>query len=268
MLNDTYQDTASKVLVKTLLPLRWCTTLAEVPQCLPPVESEALRHPFAVTTVVHLELVPVDPWPAAAEASALLHAVLGSPLVAGRTVQDGVPLAALPALPTTAFGGAPAWFEDAGHFVVLSGLHSDKDPRALASSLACMFYDDPNPEAARSLRSSRGAICVTGNAVGLVLPGDLPRAEQRMRCLHHNLVTLLGYVQNLATLTPAKPMASSEWFQRRAATVLNHLYRRAPLPDTNKIYKSRLPELWIDERQLAPFINALRPDLPQLPVRP
>ena len=60
---------------------------------------------------------------------------------------------------------------------------------------------------------------------------------------------------------------SCRWFQSRAAALLNYLYRRAPLPETGGIYRSRLPQSWINERRIAPFANALTgPTLDKLPV--
>jgi hypothetical protein len=267
MLNGTYQDTQSRVLVATLLPLWRHSTLPDVPRCRKPVEFDAFQHPFALTTIAHLELAPVASWPADPEASALLHAVLDSPLAVSAEVRDGVPLDRLPRLPGADDGGRRASFTEAGRFLIVSGLHEKTpDPGALAYRLASLF-DDAKADAAFPLKSNRGAVSVTGTSVGLVLPHDLPRAGSRLRCLHHNVAALLGYMESLATLTPASTTVSCRWFQSRAATLLNHLYRRAPLPETGGIYRSRLPQAWIDQRRIAPFVNALTdPGLDKLPV--
>jgi hypothetical protein len=70
---------------------------------------------------------------------------------------------------------------------------------------------------------------------------------------------IFGYVQNLMTLTPTATTVAGQWFQDRAAIILNHLYRRAALPETRSIYRSRLPELWLNHHKLEPALNALTP---------
>lgn len=269
MFNPSYRETRSATQVAALLPLRWQGSLpaaAGANGYRTPVEVEAVRHPFALTALAHLELTIPEPWPTDAEASAVLRSMLRSSLTGTSQVQDGVPLNVLPALPTTEFQGRPARFEDVGNFVVLSGLEDGSDAKTLASSLALRFDDAPDPDKAHPLRTRAGAICVSGNTVGLVLPSTLPRAEQRSLCLHHNVTLLLTYLQNLATLTPSAPTVSCEWFRGRAAAVLNHLYRRTPMPQTGSVYKSRLTELWLTERGVTAAVNALTPELPQLPV--
>ena len=266
MFNGTYHDRRSPVLVATLLPLLHRAAPVDIHRCRTGGEPEALQHPFALSTLVHLELAPVVPWPPDPAAAAVLRAVLESPLAADAQVRDGLPLEALPPLPTVDADDVAAHFEEAGHFVVVSALHEGApEPKALAGRLSCLFEDTVN--AAGPLKSDGGALCVSGNVVGLVLPHTLPRAGDRMRCLHHNYATLLAYLENLATLTPAPTTKACQWFQGRAAELLNHLYRRAPLPDTGGIYRSRLPEAWIDQRRIAPFVNALTtPGLPKLPT--
>jgi hypothetical protein len=49
----------------------------------------------------------------------------------------------------------------------------------------------------------------------------------------------------------------AEWFQGRTALILNHLYRRAPMPETNGIYKSQVAELWIAHLGLQAAMNAI-----------
>lgn len=267
MFHGTYQNVRSKVLVETLLPLRRCGPLPDVAHCEPTVEFEALLHPFALTALVHLEPTPVTPWPPARDASRLLHTVLRGPLAGAAQVRDGLPLEHLRPLPEVDATGREAHFEDAGRFVIVSAVHeAAPDPGALAYRLATLF-DDERTDAAHPLKTSTGAVCVCDDTVGLVLPHTIDRAGQRLRCLHHNLATLLGYLENLATLTPASTTVPGQWFQARAAFLLNHLYLRKPLPHTAGIYRSRLPEAWIDKRGLAPFINALTdPTLQQLPT--
>ncbi|MFI7547455.1 hypothetical protein [Actinoplanes sp. NPDC049599] len=265
MFNGTYQDIPSRVLVPSLIPLLYEEAVADLPQSRGPCSVSVFRHPFAVSTVMHIELAPIDPWPAAAGAAELFRTLLETPLPGSGQVRDGVALNTLPPLPTVDADGRAAGFEQAGSFVMVSALHQQApDPGALASALATLF-EDSGGNGAVPLRSRGGAIDVRGEVVGLVLPGDLPRAGQRLRCLHHNLATLLAYMQNLATLTPSSSTLATRWFQTRAATLLNHLYRRAPLPETNSIYRSRLAEAWINGRSIAPSINALARDLPPLP---
>ena len=70
MLNGTYQDTRSQVLVATRLPLRrhdWLPT--QVARCRGQAAREVFHHPFAVTTLLHLDLEAVDPWPDPASVS-------------------------------------------------------------------------------------------------------------------------------------------------------------------------------------------------------
>lgn len=100
-------------------------------------------------------------------------------------------------------------------------------------------------------------IGVTSRRVGVVWPRAPELSGAKLRCLHQNFATLLAYIQNLATLIPLRPTVPAEWFQGRAALILNHLYRRAPLPETNAIYKSQLAELWIAHLGLQAAINAI-----------
>jgi hypothetical protein len=264
MYNGSYQNTSTEALVETLLPLLYRTELPPVSQGGRPVVVEVVQHPFALTTIAHLDLAPVDP---SAAGTAALNEVLRTPLTGPCQVRDGVPLTVVPELPELDADGQPAKLEEAGQFQLLSGLHfSAPDPEGVAQGLATLFESTKN-EHAQPLKSDQGAIAIDAGRVGMVLPHTQYRAGARLDCLHHNLATLLAYMENLATAPPSSPTVVAEWFRRRAAVVLNHLYRRAPLPETSNIYRSRLPQAWIDYRQLAPALNSLTMgDLPALPA--
>jgi hypothetical protein len=267
MYNGSYQNTNSRVLVATLLPLAHWATLPRVPAARTPGSVEVLHHPFALSAVAHFELAVDDLPVSGQEAAAALQTMLQAPLTNDCQVRDGVPMDALPALPTRDADGRRTDLEEAGTFLLLSGLHhSSPDPGQLASALANLF-DGTSTNGALSLKGERSALAVSSGRVALVLPNSQYRAGERVRCLHHNVATLLGQLQNLATLPPATPTFACEWFRSRAAAVLNHLYRRAPLTETTSIYKSRVPQAWMDHRQLTPSVNALTGhDLPALPT--
>lgn len=265
-----YRNTPSYVEVTTLLPTRWATRRTiESPLTPTPwsVGVEVLRHPFALTTLVHVDFAPGGAWPAdATAASDLLRAVLRTPLAGTSAVVDGFPVSEVPSLPPWSFEDLLLTLEDAGHVVVLSALHDEEDGRGSASSLARRFDDEPDPEDAVPMRTTKGAVSVRGETVALALPAGLPRAARRLECLHHNATVVLAYMQNLATVLSPPTTMTCAWYREPAATVLNHLHRRAPLPATGSVYKSRLPELWLNERGLGAAVNALTPGLPALPT--
>lgn len=259
-----YDNVRTPVLAAALLPL-------QLEGDVDGVWFEALLHPFAVSTVAHVDLAAIEPWPPDAEAAVGLQDFLRSPLSGtDGQVRDGVPLTLVPDLPKIDVFRADATFEPAGGFVLLSALHQESpDPAALAYRLASLF-ESSSTEKSRPMNTDASAIAVTGGRAALLLPRAQARAGSRLRCLHHNMATLLADVQNLATLTPATPTVPAAWFQSRAAVVLNHLYRRAPLPETAGIYKSRLAELWLNHRGLAAAINDIAASVtsppPALPV--
>lgn len=245
----SYKGTRTSTLAAALLPLQHEHVVHRA-------RFEALLHPFAVSTIAHLDLGAVEPWPPDAEAATLLDDFLRQPLEGTNgQVRDGVPLDALHHLPTADAGLVPATFEPAGEFVLLSALHQEApDPASLAYRLASLFGSSASDKS-RPMNTDASAIAVTGGRAGFVLARAQPRSGARVRCLHRNLATLLGELQNLATLTPASTTVPAAWFQTRAALVLNHLYRRAPLPETSGVYKSQLAELWLRHRGLAAAIN-------------
>jgi hypothetical protein len=265
MFGGDYRQQAAADLVAALVPLRHTGTAAPVPGCRA-AEVEALRHPFALTAFVHLELAAPVPWPPDRDAAAVLRATLTSPYGPGQ-VRDGVPLADLPALPSVDADDVAAGFVDAGRFVLASAVYEGTpDPTALAGSLAVLF-DGPPATGAVPLRRGVGALGVSGDVAALVLPNGGDRVGNRIRCLHYNYATLLAYLQNLTTLTPATTTETCRWFQQRSAVLLNHLYRREPLPSTRSVYRSRLPQAWLDGRRVAPAVNAITgTELPLLPV--
>src|SRR5829696_8244901 len=131
MLNGSYQNTRPRVLVAALLPLRPVGAMQGVPRFRSPIQVEVFEHPFALSTVVHLELALVNPWPPAAEASELLRTVLAAPLVGDASVRDGLPIDQLRSLPGVDNLGRAINAEDAGRFVILSALHAGPSPTAL-----------------------------------------------------------------------------------------------------------------------------------------
>ncbi|GAA0250609.1 hypothetical protein GCM10010492_58510 [Saccharothrix mutabilis subsp. mutabilis] len=265
MLNGDYRRSRSHNLVAALLPLTRRGSLPGTPETCFEIGYEALLHPFALTTLVHLQLTDTTSWSNPGEAYERLHATLCGPLVAGGQVRDGLPRAWLTNLPATDLSGDPLDFREAGRFTLVSGLHQAvADPDALAAHLTPLF-DGTTARRTERLRTDRSALSATGDNIGFVLPHDLPRAGQRARCLHQNYATMLGYVQNLATLTQTAAVAAGQWwFQQRAAIILNHLCRREKLPETGSIYQSRLPELWIRHRGITGAIDRLTP--PSVPA--
>lgn len=265
-----YRNASSFVQVSTLLPTRWATRRTVTSPLAPTpldVAVEAYRHPFALTTLTHVDPAPGTYWPAdASAASTLLQAVLRTPLAGTNAVVDGFPASEVPSPPIWGSEHSLLTLEDAGSVVVLSALHDEEDGRGLASLLARRFEDEPDPEDAYPMRTKKGAVSVRGDTLGLVLPAGLPRAARRLECLHHNATVVLAYQQNLASLLNTPTTTSCAWYREQAAIVLNHLHRRAPLPATGSVYKSRLPELWLNERGLGAAVNALTPGLPALPT--
>jgi hypothetical protein len=256
-----YESTATTLLVRGLLPL-----LAEEliepgplrPQSGEPFaqleSAEAYVHPFAVTTIVHFSLHPPGPLEGEDEQKSMLNEFMRLSLVAGQPgeVRDGAPVSSLlPALATQDADGHPASYQSAGDFVLLSGVHAEADPRALAYRLASL-YTDAASDKSQPMNSDLSAISVTGGRVAMLLP---ERARSRLECLHHNIAMLLACVENSAAVVGRPGTEASGWFQQQAALLLNCLYRREPLPGADGIYKSRAAEMWIGHRGLADTIN-------------
>ena len=274
MLAPDYRAVATPRLVAALLPLRWAKTPVlqgnvEDPQQVGAdpafeVTAEALRHPFAITTLVHVRRLSDGPLPddlnAAYEALRfMMQLTLGFPTALGAgprvVVRNGLPLAVLPGLPRASFEGEALTWETLGEFTLISGLHRELDGLATASALARELGDEPQPDDAVKLRSHKSGISVSGRTVGVTLNADYPRATQKMGCLHHNYSLLLAYMSSLSATLSGEVTASADWFRRRAGMQLNSLYRRTPLDPFETIYKSRAPELWIREQRLAEKIN-------------
>jgi hypothetical protein len=260
---EAYRNTRTKLLVAALLPLllenmiesRMLNSGTSMPFA--SLDSaEALLHPFAVTTILHLSLPGSEPWSAEGQAASLFDDLMRHPLTADQPgqVRDGMPLSLLPGLASQDADGHSAGFEPTGGFAVLSGLHDERDPAALAYQLASL-YQKQATDKSRPMNTVRSAISVTDRRVGMLLPENGFRAQPRVACLHHNITTLLAYMENLAAVVSDQVTEPCRWFQSRAALVLNHLYRRKPLPATNGIYKSRVAEMWVDHRDLARTIN-------------
>jgi hypothetical protein len=227
--------------------------------------SEAFFHPFAVTTVLHLSLRGPESRLAEGQEANVLDSLLRHPL--GRElpgqVRDGAPLSLLPFPAVRDADGNSASFEVASHFVSLSALHQAADPQPLAYRLASL-YRKTAADKSRPLNTDQSAISVTEQNIGMLLPQE---PNSRVGCLHHNITTLLAYMENLAAVVPSRTTTACDWFLREAALILNHLYRREPLPDLG-IYKSRLAEMRIDHRGLAPAINRINRINPQVQPPP
>ena len=269
MYSADYRNTRSVDLVGTLLPTLWAAkprAQTSLPFGSWNVRVEVVRHPFALTTLVHVDPTVVSPWPGdASTASEELRRVLRT-MVGSAAIIDGLPISDIPSLPRLSFEGSELTLVDAGQFLLISALHDQDDGRASASVLARRFDDEPNPAHASTLRSAKGALSVRGEDVALVLPGKLPRAEQKLQCIHQNAAMTLAHLQNLSTVLKAPTTAACDWYREPAASVLSHLHRRVPLPATGSVYKSRLPELWLNERGRRAAINALTEGLPALPT--
>lgn len=266
MYNGNYQNTASGALVATLLPLTHRATLADPSSPLGgPVALEVLHHPFAVTAIAHIPVLGDEPWSPGENGAARLQTLFQAPLSADSQVRDGISLDMVPDLPAVDADQKPAHFEEAGTFLLLSGLHHHStEPGKLASALANLM-EDATSDGSVPLKTDQSALMVSSGRVALVLPASQFRAGDRARCLHDNVATLLAQLQNLSTLLGATPTTAAGWFRRRSAVMLNHLYRRAPLPETTNVYKSRVPEAWINHRQLALPVNTVNgTELPPL----
>jgi hypothetical protein len=259
-----YENTRTPLLVHALLPL-----LSMEPTELKAVEPapdmpfayvqycEAFLHPFAVTTVLHL-LVPSG-LPDGREES-VLDGLLGLALEGEptRRVREGAPLPErLPFPGTTDADRKLARFEEASRFVSLSAIHETADPGPLSYRLASL-YQKTAQDKSKQMNTDDTAVSVTGQQVGMLVPRITVR---RAGCLHHNITALLAYMENLAAVVETEQVTDAcDWFQRQAALILNHLYRRAPLPTVNRIYKSRVADMWIQHRGLAPHINRVNAD--------
>jgi hypothetical protein len=272
-----YQQTRTKLLVAALLPLLLEDVIEPQPlesqsreQFASLISGEAFLHPFAVTTVLHLRL---ERWPEEGRVSEVLDALFHHPLGSGQQgqVRHGAALSLLPVLPGQDFECNSASFELSGGFVLLSGLHhQDADPMTLAYRLASL-YQKVATDKSQPMNTERTAVSVTGQHVGMLLPWS-PTVLSRAECLHRNTSTLLAYIENLAAVVvPEQTTQSGGWFQSRAASILNHLYRRKPLPEINNIYKSRVAQMWIDHRDLSDAVNRVnehaQSSLPELPVK-
>lgn len=265
--NAPYRSVDFRVLVSALLPLLYEKEISfPAPECRPSTARfEAFRHPFAVTTVVHVNLFGLEPWPSKDRSASVIADFLKRSLLPPEgQLRDGIPLTELPTLPEADFQKQRAWFEPVSEFVLLSGLHQEaQDPKGLAYRLASLF-EASAPDQGHPMKADHTGIAVTGGKVGFVLPRGDNAMGAKLRCLHENVATLLAYMQNLSTIVPMKPTASADWFRRRAALILNHLYRRAALrPEKfppEGIYKSRVAELWMNHLGLNGIINAITAD--------
>ena len=262
MFGDEYANTQTTLLVRGLLPLLSDGLLParrlESPHgtALAHLESaEAFRHPFAVTTVVHFSLQAAGPGSAQDQDQEqdLLDSLLCHPLIEGQPgqVRDGAPFSLLPGLPAQDADHYPARYEPAGSFTSLSGVHQVDDPEALAYRLASL-YQKTAADKGQPMNTDKSAISVTGQRVAMLLP---KATRSRLECLHRNITTLLACMENMAAIVKPQATVAADWYQRQAALLLNHLYRREPLPVVNGIYKSRVAEMWIEHRDLAAAIN-------------
>lgn len=248
MLSASYGETETAHLVDTLVPLRrWRFMVeGEVPETRPRIEIEAFRHPFALTTIAHFRLRPQDPWPPGAEAAALLNRLTRGNVGVMRPVDAGFPYRQLPGLPTMDASGRALAFINASRFTVVSALHRETDALVPAAALARRFPAAPTPAGSVVIRD--GALNVQGDTLGLAIAAQV--GARTAGCLHHNYTVLLAYLQNLASLVVTAPTIEAEWYRERAVWMLNHIYRAVPAPPAQAIYRSRVAQLWLDERGL------------------
>lgn len=236
-----------------LVPARWLesppgTVLAYLES------AEAFRHPFAVTTVLHFSLQAAGAGSTEDQEQGLLDSLLCHRLGEGQPgqVRDGAPLSLLSTLPAQDADRLPARYEPASSFVSLSGVHEVDDPEALAYRLASL-YQKTSADKGRPMNTDKSGIGVTDQRVAMLLP---KATQSRVECLHHNITTLLACMENMAAIVrPEATTVAADWYQRQAALLLNHLYRRKPLPKVDGIYKSRVAGMWIEHRDLAADIN-------------
>jgi hypothetical protein len=259
MLSAAYREIATPHLVDILVPLRRWQFLVEqgVPGTQPRIEVEAIRHPFALTTIAHFRLRPQNPWPSGADAAALLNRLTRGNVGVMTPVDGGFPYRELPTLPSTDASGADLSFSSAGRFTVVSALHRETDPLVPAAALARRFPATPTPAGSVAIRD--GAVNVQGDTVGLAITAQV--GARTAGCLHHNYTMLLAYLQNLAALVVTAPTVEAQWFRERAVWMLNHLHRAVPAPPVYSVYRSRLAQLWLDERGLAEPIDELAGEL-------
>lgn len=253
MLSPSYWETGTNDLVAVLLPLQYVRFFVDTntPVAHPRVDIEAIRHPFALTTIAHFRLKNVTPWPSDEQAALLLNTLTRGNVGVMQPVDGGFPYQVLPSLPTQDVLDTPIAFQNAGQFTVISALHRDTDPLLLASTLARHFPSNPTPDGSAAIHD--GAMHVHGDTAGFAVSAQV--GANKAKCLHHNYTALLAYLQNLATLVVSNPTPEGQWYQDRAVTMLNHLYRAEPAPPMHSVYKSRLTELWLNERSLIEPIN-------------
>jgi hypothetical protein len=271
MFGDGYRDTPSYTLVGGLLPLLRSDGLpAPGPVGAEPGPppafldaAEAFFHPFAITTLAHLS-VPASVLTAAqGQEPVLFDRLIHLPLTAGQAgqVRDGAPVAPLPGLASRDFGRLPASYQSAGTFIVLSGVHQAPDPKPLAYRLASL-YQKTAPDKSQPMNTDLSAISVTDRQIAMLMPDQQP-ARSHLGCLHRNICTLLACMENMAAIVGPAANRPATWFQRRAALLLNCLHRRAPLPGSGQIYKSRVAQMWIDHLGLAAAINQVNTEAEQ-----
>jgi hypothetical protein len=275
---EGYQEMLNKVLVGSLLPLATERGYEAAPVAIVPgndysanptvltsasnepiallTTRDAFIHPFAITTLLHLSVIAVpDEGGRAADffSEVLHHPQKDKPEL---QVRDGMPIETLGPLPEQDVDEQPAGFTPSGGFLLLSGLHTETDPGPLAYQLASL-YQKTAAGKSQPMNTDRSAISITDRSVAMLLAADGSLAASRARCLHRNTATLQAYMENLATLLPATTTPSSNWFQGRAALMINSLVRRRPVPGSSSIYKSRVAEMWINHRELAATVNAI-----------
>lgn len=233
----------------------------------------ALRHPFAVTTVVEIPLPSPQPWPDDDDAvEKWLDEHLRRPLAGhpGHRLSDGVPMEAVPELPIEDADGTPITWVEVDRFRLLSGLHQElADPGAAAGRLATAFAPVP-PPAALPMKEQGTFLAVDGVNVGLVRPRAGLRAGRRLACLHHNQSLVLAYTNDLLAGLAAPHTATARVYRERSARLLNHLHRHVPVPPFAGTYRSRLVRAWLGRPGVAATINQVNAEdlsaaLPPLP---
>jgi hypothetical protein len=250
-LGPDYPNISPKLMLDLLVPLRTPINVGVTSPLVAEVEAELIWHPFAVTTVVHLQLHG-ESWHGDNKLSAALDDVLRSPWAGtNKQVRNGYPLPMM----------SLNWDRDAASrssrlgvvslATFVSGLHhGETQPQALAYSLASLFTNFA-ADKSHPMRDSGGHLALRGQNIGLILPNSTRNAERAHRCLLANNSTLLALLQNLLTLRGGEG-EYAEWYWSKAEVVLRHLYERTDNPIVGTGYKSRLAQLWLDERGYQP----------------
>jgi hypothetical protein len=271
---DDYQNTPPEVLVGTLVPQRAMLPVAFESQWSRrrPL-GEAFLQPFALATVVTVDLLGATSWDQQAAASQLDDALRSPsdrprPGQPPRQLREGIRVADVEkSVPDSPWVSLALGLNAVAEVTLVSGLSAaDADVTNDAVLLANHFA--PGGRATtHTLTQSRGAIAVTAGRVGIALHADLPRATSRVKCLHHNHTLLLSQLASLGSIMEPACTMKAEPFRRIAARVLNYNYRGEAIPNAG-VYKSRAAASWLEKKNLLVAVDRVNSSagagLPQL----